>query len=215
MTTTVYLLRHAEMSANVPGYDPDGAVARPGEFLYGAFQDAALTPRGQRQAELAAARLAACPLVGVYASPYRRAVMTAEAVARPHGVPVMTDEALVERGFGEWDGLTAVQIEKRDPPGVPLFDSSSTFAPPGGESLQVVVERAYPALLQVAHRHAGGAVAIVSHKTVSRALICHILGIALERFRRIGQNNCALNVLHVGQQWVDVAVINDTCHLEG
>jgi len=141
--------------------------------------------------------------------------MTAEAVAGPHDLSVTTDDALVERDFGEWDGLTAGEIAERTPPGVALFDSSPTFAPPGGESLQAVVERAQPVLRQVARRHAGDRALVVSHKTVIRALICDILGIPLERFRRIGQDNCALNVLTMGADSIDVVLINDTCHLGG
>jgi broad specificity phosphatase PhoE len=202
------------MAANVPGHGPDGALTWSSDLLYGAFEGAPLTRRGARQAECAALRLASRPLVAACASPYRRAVMTAQAAARPHGLTVVTEDALVERDFGEWDGLTAREIAERDPPGVPLFDSSPTFAPPGGESLEAVVVRAYPALEDVARRHAGEAVLVVSHKTVIRALMCHVLGMPLERYRRIGQHNCALNVLHMGGERIDVAVINDRGHLE-
>ena len=203
------------MAANVPGYDSGGALTQPDDLLYGAFEDASLTPRGLRQAECAANALARRPLVAAYASPYRRAVMTAEAVTRAHKLAVVTHRAFAERDFGQWDGLTAADIAQRHPPGISLFDSSPAFAPPGGESLQAVVERAYPALQQVAAGHAGETVLVVSHKTLIRALICHILGIPLERFRRMGQENCALNVLRMGPESVDVVLINDTCHLEG
>ena len=141
--------------------------------------------------------------------------MTAEATAGPHHLPVTIDDALAERDFGEWDGLTASEIAERTPAGVALFDSSATFAPPGGESLQAVVERAQPVLRQVARRHAGDTALVVSHKTVIRALICDVLGVPLERFRRIGQDNCALNVLRMAAGSTDVVLINDTCHLEG
>ena len=203
------------MAANVPERSADGTPVRLDAAVYGAFENAELTPRGRRQAERAAAQLGQCALRAAYASPFRRAVATAEAVAAPHGLQVVTDDAFGERSVGEWDGLTAAEIAERDPPGVPLFDTSSTFAPPGGESLQQVVERAYPALLQVAQRHAGQAVALVSHKTVNRVLICHIVGMPLQRYRRIGQATCALNVLHAGPEGISVTLVNDTCHSRG
>jgi len=199
----------------VPGHGAGGALTRPDNLMYGAFEGAPLTPRGSRQAECAAQRLSKHPLAAVYASSYRRAIMTAEAAARTHGLPVNTEDAFVERDFGEWDGLTAGEIAERDPPGVPLLDGSSTFAPPGGESLEQVVERAYPTLQRVVKRHAGEGVLVVSHKTVIRAVLCHILGTSLEHFRRVGQDNCALNVLAIGLEHIDVSLINDTCHLEG
>ena len=214
-TATIYLLRHAETAANVPGHGAGGALTRPDDLVYGAFEDALLTARGSRQAECAARRLCRRPLAAVYASSYRRAVMTAEAVARTHGLPVITEEAFVERDFGGWDGLTAGEIAERDPPGVPLLDGNAVFAPPGGESLEQVVERAYPTLRRVAEIHTGDGVLVVSHKTVIRAVLCHILGTSLERFRRVGQENCALNILAIGPEHIDVSLINDTCHLEG
>ena len=215
MTTTIYLLRHAEMAPNVPGYGSDGALTRPGALLYGAFEEAPLTPRGRRQAECVATRMACRRLAAIYASPFRRAVVTAEAVARRQALPVVTDEAFVERDFGEWDGLTAGEIAERDPPGVPLFDSSPTFAPPGGESLEDVVKRVHSALQGLAQRHAGAEVLVVSHKTAIRAVMCHMLGIPLKRFRRVGQSNCALNALTFGAAGIRIMLINDTCHLEG
>ena len=69
--------------------------------MYGAFEDAPLTPRGSRQADRAARRLSKYPLAAVYASSYRRAIMTAEAAARTHRLPVIAEDTFVERDFGE------------------------------------------------------------------------------------------------------------------
>ncbi|MFQ6097762.1 MAG: histidine phosphatase family protein, partial [Armatimonadota bacterium] len=227
----LYLIRHAEMRVNAP---PEEG---PGGLRYAAVPDAPLTARGQRQAERLGQRLEGAPLVAVYSSPYRRAAETAQAIARPHGLRVLTKQALVERDFGEWDGLSADEIGLRHPLGADAFDLSADFAPPGGETLVQVLDRSLTALTEIVARDhsactptptastdadvAEGRIAVVAHKTVNRVLLCHWLGLPLECFRSIGQDNAAVNVISAttsgpqGEVLWRVRSANDVCHVEG
>lgn len=83
------LLRHAESEFNevysASGIDPG-------------IEDPKLTERGHRQARDVAALLAQRPLRRVLASPYTRALETAEVVATALGLPIAIEPLVRERG---------------------------------------------------------------------------------------------------------------------
>ncbi len=131
------------MAGASPGLIPAGLDAtivllRHGESAWvaeGRFQgqgDSPLSPEGERQAELAAERLArphevpALPVPGgppieIRHSPLLRTSSTAAAVARAMAdpaamaavVPVVPDAGFLEIGQGEWEGRLAAEIETR------------------------------------------------------------------------------------------------------
>ena len=61
--------------------------------------------------------------------------------------------------------------------------------------------------------HPKGDVAIVAHKSVNRVLLCHWLGVDINRYKQIGQDNGALNVAVFDSDRVQIETLNDTCHL--
>jgi broad specificity phosphatase PhoE len=218
--TTLYLLRHGETTIN----DPD--ARDPGELIYAAAPDMPLTARGRLQAQRASERLSGRPLAAVYASTYRRAVETAEAIAAPHGLTVRLEAALIERDFGEWDGLSANQIAERHPLGIAAFDCADDFAPPGGETILQVRDRALPVIVRIASECAcrsadGGELAVVAHQGVTRVLLCEWVGLAPHRFRGILQHNACINTIRVEFDSAPspglwrVQCVNETCHLAG
>jgi broad specificity phosphatase PhoE len=96
--TTVHVLRHGE-------------VHNPAGVLYGRLPDYHLSDLGREMAERIAAHLAAADVVHVVSSPLERAQETAAPAARQLGLPVATDERLIEAGnvfegktFGVGDG---------------------------------------------------------------------------------------------------------------
>lgn len=236
LTTVLYLVRHAQIAENLPAEDgrPTGEggfapASRVGpaqaDLRYGAFPDAPLDDIGRRQAAAVAGRVAEVPFAAVHASPYRRARETADAILDglvngPAGLRLTTDARWQERDFGQLDGLTVSQIARVCPPGPEVLYASEEGRPGGAESLREVRARARQAFDQLAERHEGETVLVVSHKTTLRVLICDLLGLPLTTYKRIGQGNAALNVVSVGsdsaspegrQVWVEL--VNDTCHL--
>ncbi len=77
----------------------------------------------------------------VFSSPLGRALTAAE-VLFP-GEPVTTDDLLLERSVGEWEGLSHDEVRSRWPEYVVdgLIDLHRT--PPGGESLTALLERCW------------------------------------------------------------------------
>src|SRR6059058_5481382 len=90
MPTRVLLLRHAESA------DPT--------VFHGAESDVGLSERGKRQAELIAPALAAYRPVTVISSGMRRALATAEPIARACAVTIRIEPALHERRVGKLAG---------------------------------------------------------------------------------------------------------------
>ena len=91
MDTKIYLVRHGETVDN----------AR--QIMQGQTQGA-LNERGREQARQVAVRLAAEAIDAVVSSDLRRAVQTAEIIAVPHGLPVLTTPLLRERDWGSFTG---------------------------------------------------------------------------------------------------------------
>ena len=133
--------------------------------------DAPLSDVGHEQAARLSRELASVPATRVVASPLRRAVETAQAIAEPHGLTVETDERIIELDYGEWDGI---------PLGTVPADAWNTwradpaFTPPGGESLQAVTARVASFL---ADTLGGGLTIAVSHVSPIKAAVCCALGI--------------------------------------
>ena len=100
--------------------------------------DAALTERGRAQAERLAKTLAGLGVERVLTSPLRRARDTAAPIATACDRTVEVDERLIEIDYGEWEGSPFGDL---DPAVVTRWRRDGSFAPPGGESLEVVAER--------------------------------------------------------------------------
>ena len=83
MTTAVHLLRHGEV------FNPD-------HVLYGRLPGYHLSELGIAQAEVAAQWLARRPIAHLVSSPLERAQQTAAPLAALTGLPVTTDERLIE-----------------------------------------------------------------------------------------------------------------------
>lgn len=180
MPTTILLARHGETEWN-----------RDGRFQ--GHADPPLNELGRAQAHELAERLAAEPIAAVYASPLRRARETAEIVGDRLGLPVETADGLREVDVGSWSGLTRAEIADRFPEGSARWLAYG----PGwddGETYERMGERVMAALAELAGRHPGEHVLVVTHGGPIRAAHAHALGIPHgEARRRAGVvGNCGL-----------------------
>ena len=179
--------------------------------------DIALDEFGLKQAEATGHYVAArWPVVAVYASPLRRTMQTAEAVARAQGLTVHPLDGLLDINFGEWQGQLADDVARRYPD---LFraweEAPHTVHLPAGECLDDVRDRVVAALDEVVARHAEQVVALVSHTVVNRVLLCAVLGLGNEHFWRLRQDICAVNVFEADEHGnFTTVLLNDTCHLQ-
>jgi probable phosphoglycerate mutase len=140
--------------------------------------DPELTEEGHRQAELLAATLAAEPVTAVVTSPLVRARQTAEAVGAACGVPVTTDERLLEIDWGTWEGRPAGSLAVADVDRRRAEDSTERRkadpVAPEGESLDSLSRRVESFCLETLE---DGLVVAVSHVSPIKAAAAWALGV--------------------------------------
>lgn len=169
--TLVILARHGESDWNAAGRF-QGQADRP------------LTPRGRRQAQELAARLAHVPLDAIYASDLRRALDTAKAIARARELEVETVRELREVDVGSWSGLTRDEAERRFPEGyLRWLDWGNGWD--DGETYEEMGARVVEAVRRLAVRHPEGRILVVSHGGSLRALHAAATGLELRTYRRL------------------------------
>ncbi|HHS97829.1 MAG TPA: histidine phosphatase family protein [Chloroflexi bacterium] len=178
--------------------------------------DIPLDETGQRQAQATAEYVVArwAP-TAIYASPLRRAMQTAEAIASLQGLTVQPLDGLMDIHFGELQGMAFAEARERYPDLMLAWrDAPHTVQFPGGESLEVVRRRGTAALRQVAERHLGQTIALVAHTVVNQVLLCAVLGLGNDHFWSVRQDTCAVNVIEWhGEERYRLALMNDTSHL--
>ncbi|MCX7796603.1 MAG: histidine phosphatase family protein, partial [bacterium] len=86
---------------------------------------------------------------------------------------------------------------------------------PKGESAIEVYERSKRVIERIIDETEEGNILIVAHKSVNRLFICGLLGGDIRYYRRIGQDNCAINIIRYYGDFPVVERINDTEVLYG
>jgi glucosyl-3-phosphoglycerate phosphatase len=162
--------------------------------LEGRFQgttDIPLDAKGVEQSEAAAARLAALRPTAILSSPLQRAARTAAALAEVTGLSIATDPDLIERGGGEWEGLTGAEIKERYP------EELHRWQAPGGETSTDVAKRVGAALERAIGRMPDdGPLVVVSHGAAIRLGLANLLGLPEELWDRLGGlSNCNWSVV--------------------
>jgi broad specificity phosphatase PhoE len=186
----IYLLRHGEV------------VLAETRRLIGHL-DVPLSAHGERQCVAQARALAGVPLAAVFTSDLARSRRSGELIAAPHAMTPTPVPALREMAMGRWDGLTAAEIEAREPDRFAEWMARlDEFPFPEGESVPELAARAWPAFDRIANAHGDAPVAIVGHGGTNRALLCRALGVPLRRLLAFGQDYGALSVLErAGDRW--------------
>ncbi len=167
------------------------------------------------QAERLAIALKDEGLQALYSSDLQRAQQTAAPLARLTGLPVQLDARLRERDFGHFQGQTYTELEARWPDDVQRWRQREPgFAPGGGESLQVFYERSVQAVLRLAERHAGQAIAIVAHGGVLDCIYRAAVRESLQAPRGWQLPNAVINRLLWTPEGLSLVGWNDASHLE-
>lgn len=177
------LVRHAETELSARGR------------CYGSL-DVGLSPLGRAQCVALEASLAEEPVAAVVSSPRVRALETAGAIARPHGLEVGVENDLRELDFGDLEGRTYDEIAARLPELYAAWMTTPTKVRfPGGESYADLKARALAAVERLRASHAGAAVVAVTHGGVVRAVVSEALGMPAEHIFRLAVDPASLTVV--------------------
>ena len=181
--STVILVRHGRTTANAAG------------VLAGRTPGVRLDDHGLAQARAAGERLSSVRLARIVTSPLERCRQTAVALrSEAHPEPV-TDRALTECDYGDWQGQPLKTLAKEKIwATVQSQPSAATF--PGGESMPAMLSRAATAVRRHDAELADADVWLaVSHGDVIKAILADALGLHLDLFQRIQVDPASISIV--------------------
>ena len=142
-----------------------------------AVTDSLLTERAYQQLPYLADRFEDVLLDAIYASDLYRARHTAKAIADRKGMKVHVRPVLREIAMGEWEDKTWAILPREVP---------------GGERVLDTGDRVLGGLRQLAQEWDGKSIAVVSHGSAIRGILCRVLGYEPEQIGQVGwgDNTC-------------------------
>ena len=201
----VLLARHGETPWNAEG-------------RYQGQIDIPLSPVGERQAALLSERLADVRITRAVASPLSRARRTAEvALGDARAAMLGLDPELMEIAHGTWEGKLASEICAEDGERLAAWREApeTVLMPgPGGESLPVVLERAWRGFARACEGLGDDdTLLLVEHDAVNRVILCRVLGVPLSKVWGFRQAPTTLNLLEgPSVDRLEVVRLNDCAH---
>ena len=176
--------------------------------------DSDLTARGIAQAKALGIRLAREHFTTLYSSDLGRAVHTARIIAASTGHEIVTDARLRERHLGIFQGLDGDQIRAKYPEEYRLHRTvGPDYVIPEGESVRQQVARNVGYLTQIAPKHLGETIVVVTHGGVLSGLFRHTFSIPFDAPRRFEFTNAGLNVFNYEEGNWFLQTWGDTSHL--
>jgi alpha-ribazole phosphatase len=180
----VYLIRHGQIN----GYE---------NFPVFGHTDVDLTETGILQMRQMAERLRLVECNAIYSSDLKRSATGARLIASSHNVPLRFLPELREMYFGDWEGLTLSQIQKRFPEELKKrqADLVDYKISGDGESIGRFSERILPCFERILSEQKDNDFVMVAHGGVNRVILCKALGLDLSRLFSIHQDYGCLNII--------------------
>ncbi len=191
---SIILIRHGETALNV------ARIMQPA--------DTPLSERGRRQAAAVARRFSTVVIGAIVSSDLPRAMETSRAISAATGVAVRISSLLHERNFGELRGMAY--------DGLGYDPISMEEAPPGGESMQALRERAMQAMALLCEIRATikNDLLVVSHGFFIRTLLAHHVQMPGNAPAPTRIDNTSVTII-TSDAPHHASLVNDTNHLTG
>ena len=177
--TDIYLCRHGRTTMNVNG------------LLRGRL-DPDLDLVGFTEARELGELLGGLGLTRVVASPLGRAVETARPIAARAGLEVETDDRLLDRAYGQFDGASSDDV---------VEEYGSLDAAPGVEPAAEVLARGRAVLDELAADPSDGPIVVVSHDAVIRRLLDALTPTPTHHEHVQPRTGCWSLLRHDGADW--------------
>ena len=202
-------------------------LVRHGETAWNAEQrmqghkDLPLSKEGVAQAEQAADHFSGKSVSAIYSSDLQRAQQTAQPIATALNLAITTLPALRERNYGRCEGLIRSEVASRYAEDAhALRERDPDYVLPGGESLRQHQRRILDCISQLAEKHGGETVIVVTHGGVLDLIYRHASGIPLEQPRNFPIPNTGISWLVIGEiewcieQWADTTHLGERGAIE-
>jgi alpha-ribazole phosphatase len=197
--TKLILVRHGETNKNLYGK------------MHEVGDEEVLNSTGIKQIELVAKAFEKYSPQVVYSSKEKRALHSAEIIARYFDLPIVEVEGMPERNWGEYSGKTWEEIgpvlEKM------TLEERYNFVPPEGESWKAFEQRLTVAIKNILAENEGRSVVIVSHMGAIRALMPFLLGVPKEESFQYEPENASISVFNYENGRFSLEMVNNTKHL--
>ena len=200
MSARLLLLRHGQIKAN--------RLRR-----WHGSTDSPLTWRGRRQAKRTARHLQSrFTINAVYSSPLIRCQHTAQLAMSGQSHEIQTHPGLAEMAIGEWEDMLFRDLREQHD-FINRACADTTFAPPGGESLDQVAARVVDALMQIDASHTSGqTILVATHGVAIGVALSMLLHEKPNRWIDYHIENCSLTEISLSPEPV-VHAYNQHAHI--
>lgn len=209
--TRVYLIRHGKTEWNL-------------ESRYqGAHGDSPLLPNSYREIELLAKSLQAVEFAHAYASPLKRARVTAQKLIDHLDQPIRLtiDSRLMEFNLGKMEGMHFDAVAKKWPEELNNFrhhPDKYNEQVTGSESFAQVIDRVGSAVKEFCRLNPAKNILVVSHGAALNATINALIGIPLPHLKdKGGLSNTSTTILTTSdaehftlEKWNDTSYLHKT-----
>ena len=206
--TSMTLIRHGETEWNLSG-------------RWQGHADSPLSPCGLSQASALGQRLMGEKFDFYYSSDLGRALHTSKLVGTPSSMIAEPHSGFRERDLGLLEGLNTKEMEQSQPEVYASFrNDGPDFQLPKGESFSQFYDRCSNAIEELAEKHHGAKIAVVTHGGVLGAIFRYVLNIPLDAERNFVLLNCSINRIEKKEagwnlvSWGDVAHLKDLDSLD-
>jgi 2,3-bisphosphoglycerate-dependent phosphoglycerate mutase len=161
------------------------------ENRFTGWVDVPLTPLGEQEARAASAKLKNIKFDEAFTSTLQRAQNTLKLILEGIGqsnIPIVKDEALNERHYGDLQGLDKAETAKKfGDAQVHIWRRSYDIAPPNGESLKDTAARTLPYFRSkiVPELKAGKNILIAAHGNSLRSILMELENLTPEQILEV------------------------------
>ena len=186
------------------------------------WEDIELNEIGISQAQALGRHLAANtqstrPINAIYSSDLKRAHVTANIIGTSLGLKPQIEKGVRERNFGVLQGLIFHTMHEHQPEAAKIWASRDPEGViPEGETLGAFHRRVVQAINEIAARHVGQRVMVVSHGGAMDIIWRHASQLGLQAERQAPIVNTSVNRISVSEtgwkiiDWGDVSHLNDS-----
>lgn len=160
---TIYIVRHAEAEGNVF------------RRCHGQY-NSLLTPKGDMQARLVSNFFDDIDIDKIYSSDLIRTMWTATPLANKKNLEIIPNKNLRELSMGDWEDLTWADLPKVNKEQFEMWETAMDKCKiPNGETVDIVGERVYKAILEIADENKEKTIAVFCHALAIRCFLCKVM----------------------------------------
>ena len=194
----VVLVRHAHSQANAAG------------ILSGRRPNIALSEKGRTQAQELATRLGELKVKELRVSPLQRCIETIDPwVSTKSRIRRIEDHGITEVDYGKWSGRTLRSLSREKLWKIVQENPSRVFFP-DGEGMANMQARAIESMHLALSSTGTGAVVMVSHGDVIKAVVAANLGMRLDDFQRIIIDPASVTLFDFSSKTPRLLLLNDS-----